>query len=299
MGVTICEVGPRDGLQNEDRVLPVVERIELVDRLTACGFPRIEVGSFVSAKRVPQMAKTEEVFARIARSPQVEYVGLALNARGAERAIGSGVDRINCALVVTETFNQANAGRSVAESVAELDQVIEQGRAVGIPTTVILGASFGCPFEGVVDPARVVELAAHFAAAGAAEIELADTIGVGVPTQVRALLGAVRERVGEVPLGCHLHNTRNTGLANAFAAVEAGATLLDASVGGAGGCPFAPAATGNVPTEDLLYLLAGMGLGDGIAMDPLVETAVWLEDRLGHELPGMVKRAGADWVVRA
>lgn len=294
--IVVCEVGPRDGLQNEDRVLPVPTRVELVDRLGSCGFPRIEVGSFVNPRRVPQMADTEAVFAGIKRRPGTTYVGLALNPRGAERAVASGVDRLNIAFVSTETFNQRNQGRSVEQSLRELEEVVQIADDAGVRTTAYLGASFGCPFEGPVAPDRVIDLAVRAHACGVDEVSFADTIGVAVPTQITAVLTGAAERLpADVRLGCHLHNTRNTGIANAVAAIAAGVTLLDASVGGAGGCPFAPKATGNVASEDLVYLLDGMGIATGVDSRAVVEAAHWLEEQLGKRLPGMVKDAGVDW----
>jgi isopropylmalate/homocitrate/citramalate synthase len=296
----VCEVGPRDGLQSEEQVLSVEERVQLVDRLTACGFARIEVGSFVSPARVPQMAGAEEVFAGIQRSSSTEYVGLVLNLQGAVRALHSGTQRLNFAFVVTETFNQRNQGRTRAESLTELEEIVTLADRSGVPVTVILGSSFGCPFEGPVPVSDVLALAERVVDCGAAELVLSDTIGVAVPSQVRELAAGVRSRMPDaMRLGCHFHNTRNTGLANAVAALAAGATLLDASVGGAGGCPFAPGATGNIPTEDLLFLLSGMGHETGVDVRALIEVAHWLEERLGHRLPGMVKEAGIDWHVVA
>ena len=296
--VLICEVGPRDGLQNEDRVLSVTARVEFVNRLSDCGFSRIEVGSFVSARRVPQMADAELVFDQIVRRPGVEYTGLVLNLKGAQRALASGVDRLNCAVVATETFNMRNQGKAVADTVAELDEVIALAAQTSVPVTVSIAAAFGCPFEGPVAPSVVAALAAHFAAGGAAEIMLADTIGVGVPTQVEDLYARVSDQMGQnpLPIGFHFHNTRNTGFANAFAAMQVGASVLDASAGGVGGCPFAPAATGNIATEDLVYMLDGMGRRTGVDVNGVVDTAHWLAGELGHQLPGMVSRAGVDWV---
>lgn len=294
--VVLCEVGPRDGLQNEERVLPVATRVALVDRLSVCGFPRIEVGSFVSPQRVPQMADTEGVFEAITRRAGTTYVGLALNQRGAERAIASGVGRLNFAFVSTETFNQRNQSRSVEESLRELEQVVKIADDAGVRTTATLGASFGCPFEGTVPTTVVIDLAVRAHACGVDEVSFADTIGVAVPTQIDAVVRGARDRLpADVQLGCHLHNTRNTGIANAVAAIAAGVTLLDASVGGAGGCPFAPKATGNVASEDLVYLLDGMGIGTGVDNRALVEIAHWLEGQLGKRLPGMVKDAGVTW----
>lgn len=295
-GAVICEVGPRDGLQNEARVLSVDDRVELVDRLSECGFARIEVGSFVSARRVPQMANPEEVFGRIERRPDTEYVGLALNVRGAQRALDSGVDRVNFAFVTTETFNQRNQGRRVDESLAELEQVAALASSRSIPTTAILGASFGCPFEGHVSVDVVVDLAQRAQECGVDEVSFSDTIGVAVPAQITEVVDTARGTLRDgLRLGCHLHNTRNTGLANAVAALSAGVSVFDASVGGAGGCPFAPNASGNIATEDLVYLLDGSGVATNVDNRTLIDVARWLEGKLGHELPGMVKDAGIDW----
>ena len=295
--VLVCEVSPRDGLQNEERVLSVAARVELVDRLSDCGFGRIEVGSFVSARRVPQMADAERVFDQIVRRPGVEYSGLVLNFKGAQRALAADADRLNCVVVASETLNMRNQGKAVADTVAELDDVVALAAEASVPVTVTIAAAFGCPFEGPVAPSAVAALAAHFAAGGAAEIVLADTIGVGVPTQVHDLFALVSDQMtgDSLPIGFHFHNTRNTGFANAFAALQAGASVLDASVGGAGGCPFAPGATGNIATEDLVYMLDGMGRQTGLDLKRIVASAHWLAEQLGRELPGMVSRVGTDW----
>lgn len=293
--VVVTEVGPRDGLQNEDRVLSAARRAELVDRLSACGFERIEAVSFVSPRHVPQMADAEAVMEQITRRPGTTYTCLVLNARGVERALACGVDRVNFAFVVSETFNRRNQGCGRAESLAELERVASLARDAAVPCTVTLGAAFGCPFEGPVSTDTVAALAAAAVERGADEVVLSDTIGVGVPTQVVELVQAARAAAPGVALGCHFHHTRNTGLANAVAAVGEGVGLLDASVGGAGGCPFAPKATGNIPTEDLLYLLSGMGYRTPVDLPSLLDVAAWLESELGHALPGMVKQAGLQW----
>jgi isopropylmalate/homocitrate/citramalate synthase len=291
MKLTVCDVAPRDGLQNDAVTLEPATRAELVNRLAATGLERIEAVSFVNPTRVPQMAGAEEVVAAIDREPGVEYAGLALNERGYDRLAATGLDEVHYAFAATETFNQRNSNASVEESVGAAERIVERAHADGIRATVTIGASFGCPFEGAVDPGRVLGFAARLAEAEADEIVFADTIGVGVPRQVRRLVGGSLE-LG-VPIGVHLHNTRNTGIANAWAAVEAGATVLDASVGGIGGCPFAPKATGNIGTEDLVYLLHGEGVETGIDLDALIGVAVWLEGVLGRQLPGQVYRAGA------
>lgn len=291
--ITICDVGPRDGLQNEGQLLSVEARVELIDRLSACGLPRIEAVSFVNPQRVPQMARAEEVLARLRRWPGTRYSGLVLNERGAERALAAGVDELHFAQVVTETFNRRNQGASVAESAAQFERIAARARQAGVFCTATIGASFGCPFEGEVAAEAVWALAEKLYQAGAQEIVLADTVGVGVPSQVTTLVTGLRERLGaNFPIGCHFHNTRNTGLANACAAIAAGVRLLDASVGGTGGCPFAPRATGNIPTEDLAWMLRGMGYQTGVDLAGLIGTALWLEGALEHPLPGMVMKAG-------
>ncbi len=283
MRVTICDVGPRDGLQNEPEVLEPTARAELVNRLAAAGLPRIEAASFVRPDAVPQMAGAEDVVAAIERRDGVEYSGLALNDRGYERLLATGrLDRVNFTLAATETFNRRNGNQSLDEALAAADGVVERST---LPVTVTISCSFGCPFEGRVDPEVVASIAARFA--GRSEVVLADTIGVATPSQVRALV----ERSGAD--GAHLHNTRNTGYANALAALEAGATLLDASVGGLGGCPYAPRATGNIATEDLVYLLEGEGIETGVDLDALIAISEWLESMLGRRLEGYVYRAGA------
>jgi len=288
--LTICDVAPRDGLQNDSKILDAATRAELVNRLAAAGIPRIEAVSFVNPARVPQMADAEEVVAGIERLDGVTYAGLALNDRGYDRLRETTLDEVHFAFAVSEEFNRRNAGAGTDESVQAGERILARAREDGIRATVTLGTSFGCPFEGAIDPRRVLELAERLTAGGADEIVFADTVGVAVPRQVRHLVGE-GAALG-VPVGVHLHNTRNTGIANALVAVEAGATVLDASVGGVGGCPFAPRATGNICTEDLVYLLHGEGLDTGIDLDALVEVAQWLEGVLGRELEGMVYKAG-------
>jgi hydroxymethylglutaryl-CoA lyase/(R)-citramalyl-CoA lyase len=291
VNVTICDVAPRDGLQNEGTILEPPVRAELVNRLAAAGVPRIETVSFVNPARVPQMAGAEEVVAGIEREPGVVYAGLALNEKGYDRLLASGLDEVHYAFASTETFNRRNSNSSVEDSLQAGERIVERARADGIRATVTIGASFGCAFEGAVDPGRVLEIAARLAAAGSDEIVFADTVGVGVPRQARHLVSE-GVKLG-VPIGVHLHNTRNTGFANAVAALEAGATVLDASVGGIGGCPFAPKATGNICTEDLVYLLMGEGIETGIDLDAMIAIAEWLEGQLGRQLPGQVYRAGS------
>ena len=281
----LCDVGPRDGLQNEPDLLAPAVRAELVNRIAAAGVGRIEAASFVRADRVPQMAGAEEVVAGIERRGGVEYSGLVLNEHGHERLRATELGRLNVTLAATESFSQRNANASVAESAARVERILA---AADRPATVTISVAFGCPFEGWVDPGAVLALAERFQSAD--EVVLADTIGVATPRQVRALTRQVAA-LG-VTVGGHFHNTRNTGYANALAALEAGATVLDASVGGLGGCPFAPRATGNVATEDLVYLLEGEGVETGVDLDALVGVAQWLEELLGRQLPGQVYRAG-------
>jgi hydroxymethylglutaryl-CoA lyase/(R)-citramalyl-CoA lyase len=288
--VTVVEVGPRDGLQNEPDVLAPEVRAELVGRLVRTGLPAVEVASFVDPRRVPQMAGAEEVVARVDDVDGVVLAGLALNERGYDRLVASGLDEVRFAFGATESFNRRNQNASVEESVAVAERIAARAREDGIAATVNISVAFGCPFEGPVAESRVLELAERVAASRPAMILLADTIGVAVPGRVRALV----EKTGAlgVPVGGHFHNTRNTGYANALAALEAGATVLDSSVGGLGGCPFAPRATGNVATEDLVYLLHGEGVETGVDLEALIEVSAWLETLLGRRLEGQVYRAG-------
>jgi isopropylmalate/homocitrate/citramalate synthase len=278
--ITLCDVGPRDGLQNEAEALEPATRAELVNRLAAAGLPRVEAVSFVRDDRVPQMAGAEEVVAGIERREGTEYSGLVLNERGYERFAASGLDRVNATLGATEEFNRHNGNASLDEAIARVDQILA---AAQVPATVTISVAFGCPFEGRVDPGRVAELAGRF---DWAEVVLADTIGVAAPREVRSLV----ERTGAA--GFHGHNTRNTGYANALAALEAGATVLDASVGGLGGCPYAPRASGNVATEDLAYLLEHEGIETGVDLDALIAISTWLEGIFGRKLEGQLYRAG-------
>jgi isopropylmalate/homocitrate/citramalate synthase len=286
----VFDVGPRDGLQNEPDVLAPEMRAELVGKIVASGVRAVEVASFVDPRRVPQMAGAEEVVAALERKNGVVYAGLALNERGYDRLLACGLDEVRFSFGATESFNRRNQNASVRESLVAALRIVERGRADGIRTTVTISVAFGCPFEGPVDGSRVLELTAEIAAARPDTILLADTIGVGVPDQVRKLVSRATE-LG-IPVGGHFHNTRNTGYANALAAFEAGATVLDASVGGLGGCPFAPRATGNIATEDLVYLLHGEGVSTGIDLDALVSASEWLEGLLGRRLEGQVYRAG-------
>ena len=287
MRLTICDVGPRDGLQNEPETLAPAVRAGLVSRLAAAKVPRIEAVSFVRGDRVPQMDGAEAVVAAVERRPGTELSGLVLNQRGYERFAATGLDRVNCTLAATETFNQRNGNASLEESVARVAALV---RGASVPVTVTISCAWGCPFEGEVDPASVADVCEQLAEAD--ELVLADTIGVATPRRVRHLV----ERVSILarPVGAHLHNTRNTGYACAWAALEAGAAVLDASVGGLGGCPFSPQATGNIATEDLVWQLERDGVATGIDVDALVSTSAWLAALLGRRLEGQVYRA-ARW----
>jgi isopropylmalate/homocitrate/citramalate synthase len=286
----VCDVGPRDGLQNEDRVLEPGVRADLCDRLAAAGIKRLEAASFVNPKLVPQMAGAEEVMAALRRRAGTTYAGLVLNEKGYERAIAVRVDEVHYAMAATDTFGRRNQNATTDEGVDTALALVRRARADKLPITVTISVAFGCPFEGPVPTNRVLDIVERLMAAPADEICLADTIGVGVPSQVKELVAGAR-RLGAT-VGAHFHNTRNTGYANAVEALEQGVVSLDASVGGAGGCPFAPKATGNIATEDLVYLLRGLGVDTGIDLDALIAASQWLGGRLAKELPGMVARAG-------
>jgi hydroxymethylglutaryl-CoA lyase len=289
--VQIVEVAPRDGLQNEAAILSTDAKLELIGRLAASGVRRIEATSFVNPARVPQLADSEELCARLPRGT-VSWIGLVLNERGLDRAIAAEVDEVNVVVVATDTFSRRNQGVGVDEAIAAWGRIAARARAAGLRTTVTVAAAFGCPFEGEVAPERVAQVLDRCAQAQPDEVALADTIGVGVPAGVRALADVADRVAGGLPLRWHFHNTRNTGYANAIAAVERGAAALDASSGGIGGCPFAPAATGNIATEDLLYLLHRSGLATGVSAAALLPVAGLLAGALGAPVPGQLARAG-------
>jgi hydroxymethylglutaryl-CoA lyase len=291
--IEIVEVGPRDGLQSEPGVMPTAAKIELIERLIDSGLRRLEVTSFVNPKKVPQMADAEQVLAGLAKRADVRYIGLVLNRKGFERAVAAGCNEVGMAVVASDTFNRRNQGVGTEESIAAWLEIAREARAAGVRAQVTVSAAFGCPFEGEIPVARVIEVAKRVAEANPFEIAFADTIGVGVPAQVSEIIGRAREALpAAIKLRAHFHNTRNTGLANAYAAVEAGISALDSSVGGIGGCPFAPAATGNIPTEDLVYMLSRSGVATGIDLGKLVATAEWLQQTLGRSIPGMLLKAG-------
>jgi hydroxymethylglutaryl-CoA lyase/(R)-citramalyl-CoA lyase len=288
--VIVCDVGPRDGLQNEAKILDPAVRAELCDRLASAGVKRIEAASFVNPTLVPPMAGAEDVMTLLHRKRGTTYAGLVLNEKGYERALAAGVDEVHYAFAATDSFGERNQNATVEQGLKMALALVARARSDRIPITVTLSVAFGCPFEGPVSPKLVLAIVEALMRVPADEIGLADTIGVGVPSQVRELVRGARSLGAGV--GAHFHNTRNTGYANAVAALEEGVVSLDASVGGAGGCPFAPKATGNVATEDLVYLLRGLGVETGINLDAMIETSRWLGAQLGKELPGMLARAG-------
>jgi hydroxymethylglutaryl-CoA lyase len=289
--VEIVEVSPRDGLQDEPVILSTGAKVALIERALAAGVRRVEAVSFVRADRVPTMADAEEVMASITRRPGCRMAGLVLNERGVERAVAAGVDDVNVVVLVTETFSQRNQGMGVDEALAMWSRVARVAQDAGVGASVTLAAAFGCPYEGVVDPLRVREMAVRAAEAGPMEVALADTIGSAVPPEVDALVRAVGHDTGR-PIRVHLHNSRNAGYANAVAAIGAGAAALDASIGGIGGCPFAPGAAGNIATEDVVHLLDRMQIVTGVQLNALIDASHWLAAELGHPLPGQVARSG-------
>jgi hydroxymethylglutaryl-CoA lyase len=291
MSVAIVEVSPRDGLQDEAVVLPTATKVSLIEQALDAGVERVEAVSFARPDRVPTMADAEAVLAGVARRPGTRLSGLVLNERGLERALVAGVDEINVVVLVSETFSRRNQGLGVDEALLMWSRVAKGAAAAGIGATVTLSAAFGCPYEGWVDRARVREMARRVAEGGPIEIALADTIGCAVPPEVDALVRSVADDTG-LPVRVHLHNSRNTGYANALAAIAAGASTLDASIGGIGGCPFAPGATGNIATEDLVHLLDRMDIPTGVNLDKVLATSRWLEGVVGHPVPGQLGRSG-------
>jgi hydroxymethylglutaryl-CoA lyase len=291
MSVEIVEVSPRDGLQNEKRVLSTDEKLELIDRAARTGVRRIEVTSFVRPDRVPQLADAAEV-AKALRHNDIAYSALVLNVRGYERALDAGVREVTTLVLASTTFSERNQGMTTGESIDVVREIRRRARADGVKVSVTIGASFGCPFEGEVPEARFGEVASAVADLDFDEVCLADTIGVAVPSDVETRFGMLRERAPAVPMRVHLHDTRNTGVANAVAAVRSGVRALDASLGGIGGCPFAPDATGNVATEDLVYTLHRMGFDTGLDLAEAIEHAKWVTERLGVPLTGRLARAG-------
>jgi hydroxymethylglutaryl-CoA lyase len=290
--IEIVEVGPRDGLQNESALFTTPQKLELIGRALDAGVRRIEATSFVSPKLVPQMADAEAVAAGLPRRDGVIFIGLVLNKRGALRAIEAGMDELGAACAASDGFATRNQGMTSDESLAMCCEVVRLARTHGRRAQITISTAFGCPFDGEVDPSRVVEMARTAAAAGPVEIAVADTIGVAAPAEVSTLVERVAAAINPLPVRVHFHNTRNTGLANVWAAVQAGARTVDASLGGIGGCPFAPRATGNVPTEDVVYMLQRSGYRTGLDVDRLIAAARWLGLTMGRDVPGMLSRAG-------
>ncbi len=292
--VTVMEVSPRDGLQNEAVQMATEDKLELIYRALGAGARRIEVASFVHPRRVPQMADAEAVCQGLPQRGDVTYTGLVLNWRGYERALATErLDEIGIVVPATEVFGERNQGAGVADSVAMAQAILRDAGRRGLRAQVTISVAFGCPFEGDVAEAAVLDIADALADEHPVELALADTIGVAVPWQVKSLFGALRERFGAaLPLRAHFHDTRHTGIANACAAVDAGIETLDASIGGIGGCPFAPNAAGNIATEDLVYALDRGGIGHDLELAELIDTAAWLEARLGKALPSALLKAG-------
>lgn len=290
--INIVEVGPRDGLQSEPEVLSTETKATFIEKAIDAGIRRLEVASFVHPKLVPQMADAEALIERLPDRDDVSYVGLLMNERGLDRALDTKVGEIGMVVVASDTYNRKNQGVSSDESVDAWLKIAKRAQENGRIANVMISSAFGCPYEGEVKVERVLELAQRVLESGPAELGIADSIGVAVPSQVTDLLGRVKDITGDVPLRCHFHNTRNTGLANAQAAVEAGVTFLDASIGGIGGCPFAPAATGNIPTDDLLYMLDRSGVETGVSLEMIIKVSEWLESELGRGIPALLPKAG-------
>lgn len=287
--IQIVEVGPRDGLQNESVVLETGHKVEFIERLVGAGAARIEIVSFAHPARVPQMADAEAVAEAFAGRADFSRIGLVMNERGWQRAQQVELDEINIPVGTTEGFNQANVAASPDETIEFIAAVVEQA---AVPVTGTISVAFGCPYDGEVEEQAVVGIARRLVEAGCAELAIADTIGVADPWTVRSRIAAVRAATGDVPLRVHFHDTRNTGIANTFAAIESGVEIVDASVGGIGGCPFAPNATGNIATDDLVYMLQRAGIATGMDLDRLIETARWVGDALAITPPSAVLRAG-------
>jgi hydroxymethylglutaryl-CoA lyase len=290
--IEFIEVGPRDGLQNEKEIVATADKLSLINRAVDAGVRRIEVTSFVNPKRVPQMADADEVCAGLPENDDVTYIGLVMNTRGAERAIATGrINELGAVAIASNEFAIANQGQNSEESVAAASEIIRMAHASGLTGQVTIGASFGCPFEGETAEDHVVAMAARLAEGHPREIALADTIGVANPAHVARLVTRVRAVIAPIPVRVHFHNTRGTGLANVWAAIQAGATRVDAAIGGLGGCPFAPGAAGNVCSEDVVYMLERAGVSTGLDLEKMIAASVWLSSVMGKQLPGMVAKA--------
>jgi len=290
--VDIVEVAPRDGLQSEPEVLATQSKVDFISRAIDAGIARLEVASFVNPKKVPQMADSSELLDQLPMIEGVSYIGLLMNERGLDRALETPVHEIGMVVVATDTYNQRNQGVTTQESIDAWLKIAKRAKANGKVANVMISAAFGCPYEGEVSIRSVVEIAKRVMDAEPAELGIADSIGVAVPNQMTDLLGELCRHFDEVPFRVHLHNTRNIGLANALAAVDAGVGYIDSSIGGIGGCPFAPKATGNIPTDDLIYMLNRSGVESGIDLDKIIDTSLWLERELGKTVPAMLPKAG-------
>ena len=290
--VSICEVGPRDGLQSEPELLSTEVKKEFITRSINAGIKNIEVTSFVHPKKVPQMADAEELVASLPIHDDVSYIGLIMNQRGFQRAKDCGIKEVGMVIVSTDTYNMKNQGVITQQSIDNWLEIADEAKSSGIRTNVLIACSFGCPYEGEVDPEHIAGIAEKVLKGNPDIIGLADSVGVAVPSQIKKTFSLIKELAPDLPLRTHLHNTRNTGLANAAAAIEAGVTIVDASTGGIGGCPFAPKATGNIPTDDLLYMLNRSGIETGVDLNQIVENSEWLESELGRAVPAMVPKAG-------
>jgi len=290
--VSICEVGPRDGLQSEPELLSTEVKKEFITRSVSAGIKNIEVTSFVHPKKVPQMADAEELVASLPEHDDVSYIGLIMNQRGFQRAKDCGIKEVGMVIVSTDTYNMKNQGVVTQQSIDNWLEISAEAKASGIRTNVLIACSFGCPYEGEVDPEHIALIAEKVLEGSPDIIGLADSVGVAVPNQIKRTFSLVKELAPNLPLRTHLHNTRNTGLANAAAAIDAGVTIIDSSTGGIGGCPFAPKATGNIPTDDLLYMLNRSGIETGVDLNLVVENSEWLETKLGRAVPAMVPKAG-------
>ena len=290
--ISILEVGPRDGLQSEPEILPTEVKKEFITRTINAGIKQIEVTSFVHPKKVPQMADAEKLVESLPENDDVTYIGLIMNQRGFERARDCGIDEVGMVIVSTDTYNMKNQNVVTQESIDNWLSIADEAKSAGIRTSVVIACSFGCPYEGEIDPEHIASIAEQVLEGKPDVLGLADSVGVAVPSQIKRTFSLVKELAPSIPLRTHLHNTRNTGLANAAAAVEAGVSIIDASTGGIGGCPFAPRATGNIPTDDLLYMLDRSGIETGVDLRQVVKTTDWLEEQLGRAVPAMVPKAG-------
>jgi len=290
--ISILEVGPRDGLQSEPEILPTEVKKEFITRTINAGIKQIEVTSFVHPKKVPQMADAEKLVESLPENDDVTYIGLIMNQRGFERARDCGIDEVGMVIVSTDTYNMKNQNVVTQESIDNWLSIAAEAKSAGIRTSVVIACSFGCPYEGEIDPEHIASIAEQVLKGKPDVLGLADSVGVAVPSQIKKTFSLIKELAPSIPLRTHLHNTRNTGLANAAAAVEAGVSIIDASTGGIGGCPFAPRATGNIPTDDLLYMLDRSGVETGVDLRQVVKTTDWLEEQLGRAVPAMVPKAG-------